>query len=81
MIKKVKITDLMPLLKPGYVAMDSTGQWYWYKKKPKPGIVQAVWIIDKSTDPKHDIQALSIAFNIKKSDKEWNKSAIKVTRK
>lgn len=31
----IKIEDLLPLIKQGYVAMDFTGKWYHYKEKPQ----------------------------------------------
>lgn len=80
MTKKIQISDLIPFLKPGFVAMDSTGEWYWYKKQPKQSRVHAVWSIDNHTDPKSDFQALSVAFNIARSDKEWDKSVLKVAK-
>lgn len=27
---QIKIQDLLPLMKPGFVAMDSDGTWCWY---------------------------------------------------
>lgn len=30
----IKIEDLLPLLKKGYVAMDKSGVWFWYSRKP-----------------------------------------------
>ena len=81
MTKKIQINDLIPFLKPGFVAMDSTGEWYWYKKQPKQSPVYGFWGIDTQADPKTDFQALSVAFDIEKSEQEWNESTIKVTRK
>lgn len=26
--------DIAPKMRPGWVAMDDDGQWYWYDKKP-----------------------------------------------
>lgn len=31
---QIKIQDLFPLLKPGFVAMDSNKRWYWYAYEP-----------------------------------------------
>lgn len=33
-MKQIKIQDLLPLLKPGFVAMDANEIWYWYQEKP-----------------------------------------------
>ena len=30
----IKITDLIPMLKNGWVAMDNNGAWWWYNEKP-----------------------------------------------
>lgn len=30
----IKIEQLLPLLKKGWVAMDENGRWYWYSEKP-----------------------------------------------
>lgn len=81
MTKQITINELIPLLKPGYVAMDATGEWYWYRKQPKQGLTRSAWAIDPTMDPKSDFQALSVAFNIAKSDVEWDKSLIKVGNK
>lgn len=31
---QIKIQDLLPLLRPGWVAMDEDGRWWWYSQKP-----------------------------------------------
>ena len=31
----IKITDITPFMKKGWVAMDKDGCWCWYEKKPK----------------------------------------------
>lgn len=30
----IKIEQLLPLLKKGWVAMDEGGEWWWYSEKP-----------------------------------------------
>lgn len=37
----IKIDDLIPLLEPGWVAMDYVGDWYWFANKPK--IIDGLW--------------------------------------
>lgn len=32
--KQITIYDLLPLLKPGWVAMDKSGAWFWFLNKP-----------------------------------------------
>lgn len=31
---EISILKVISILKPGYVAMDKDGRWYWYKLKP-----------------------------------------------
>lgn len=33
-MSQIKIQDLLPLLRHGFVAMDKDGNWYWYPEKP-----------------------------------------------
>ena len=33
-MKQIKIEQLLPLLKSGWVAMDEDGRWVWYNEKP-----------------------------------------------
>jgi hypothetical protein len=33
---QIKIQDLLPLLKPGFVAMDECGAWWWFDRKTEP---------------------------------------------
>lgn len=33
-MSQIKIQDLLPLLKPGWVAMDKNGEWWWFEAKP-----------------------------------------------
>ena len=73
MTKKIQITDLIPFLKPGFVAMDATGEWYWYEIKPEIAKVCAEWV-----QPNGTMQNLSNAFNLKKSETKKKKSLIKV---
>ena len=81
MTKKIQINDLIPFLKPGFVAMDAFGDWYWYKKQPHISKVRTVWTVDNVSAASPDsIQALSIAFDIAKSDKEWDQSLIRINK-
>lgn len=41
---RIKIQDLLPLMKPGFVAMDSNGVWVWYKLKPRVGRFCPEWL-------------------------------------
>jgi hypothetical protein len=41
---QIKIQDLFPLLKPGFVAMDKNGVWAWYKLKPDVFVCYSEWL-------------------------------------
>lgn len=30
----INIQDIIPFMKKGWVAMDKSGQWWWYNEKP-----------------------------------------------
>lgn len=30
---QIKITDIIPFMKKGWVAMDKNGEWYWYREE------------------------------------------------
>lgn len=76
--KQKTIFDIIPTLKIGWVAMDKTGTWYWYKDMPfKYGIC---WVpIYTSRD------LLDVSSFINLSDKidieayyNWEKSLIEI---
>ena len=69
---QIKITDIIPFMRKGWVAMDKDGRWWWYKRKPSINNLNVYWlskgvpgIIDKDT------------FDIIPAD-DWTKSLIKV---
>ena len=66
----IKIDDLIPLLKEGWVAMDKNKEWYWFEDKPIKNI--AKW---------HGqfCENLSM-FNIASAE-DWTQSLIKIERK
>ena len=35
--------ELVAVLKPGWVAMDEDGDWYWHKKRPRLG--EGEWVV------------------------------------
>ena len=63
---QIKIYDLLPLLRPGYVAMEKNGIWYLYEHKPVPDNI-GIWMFDG------DLYELS-AFNIERFDGDWKDS-------
>ena len=74
-MKKFDINDLIPLLNPGFIAMDLTGDWYWYEHKPHIHMMFSVWTCEDG-----EMRCLSGAFNIAKCA-QWDKSLIKVCKK
>lgn len=65
----IKIEQLLPLLKKGYVAMDYNNDWYFYKKEPELRI--GSWAVKSST-----AVFLSDAFDIEPA-KDWTKSLMR----
>lgn len=69
---QIKIQDLFPLLKPGFVAMDEDGAWWWYETEPGPtnaddGFWMATWV-------KADDCCPLCAFDIEPFDGDWKDS-------
>ena len=60
----IDIRFLVPLMKKGWVAMDKSGSWHWYAKKPKQGSDE--WIATGFITSFH-------AFNLKPAD-DWKTS-------
>lgn len=69
-MSQIKIQDLLPLLRPGFVAMERTGDWYWFHRKPKVSNQHKVWLTTTDID---DIKILDM-FNIEKFDGDWKDS-------
>lgn len=74
-MKQITIYDLLPMLKPGYVAMDYVGVWWWYEKKPHVDHWYSTW---KSEDGDYCECTDLIEFNIKEFDGDWKDSLIEV---
>ena len=43
-MKQIDIKELIPFMKGGYVAMDSSGDWYWYHNKPLRELYGREWL-------------------------------------
>lgn len=67
-MKQITIYELLPLLRPGWVAMEKNGIWYWYAHKPVPDNI-GIWI--QLSDG--DLYELG-AFNIATFDGDWKDS-------
>lgn len=65
---QIKIQDLLPLLKPGFVAMDEDGSWCWYPDLPTRYIIN--WNGDVC-------EPLFAVFDIAKFDGDWKDSCMR----
>lgn len=69
----INIQDIVPYMKPGWVAMDENGDWYWYLEKPKFFPMNKVWKPTFASTCKINNEC----FDIAPAD-DWTKSLIKV---
>ena len=69
----IKIEDLIPLLKEGWVAMDKYGSWVWYSQKPTKNVRGEMW--EKKPDEVWIV--LYPIFDIAPAE-DWTQSLIKV---
>ena len=75
MTKQIDIKELIPKMKPGYVACDEDGSWYWYSDTPERIDKMRAWISCLGI-----CECLSNIFDIAPA-KDWTKSLIKVGEK
>ena len=76
-MKQIDIKELIPKMKPGYVACNENGSWIYSKYKPH--LIYDSWIPEcrwKSCDARY----LDSVFNIAPA-KDWTKSLMKVGEK
>lgn len=71
----MKIQELLPHLKKGWVAMEEDGQWYWYKCKPRCARKAGYWY-NKSQFWVCFNEVLKIEF-----DGDWKDSLMKCGEK
>ena len=71
----MKIQELLPLLRPGFVAMEENGIWYWYDHEPVPDNT-GIWMFRSAGD----LYELS-AFNIERFAGDWKDSLMKCGEK
>ena len=69
----INIQDIIPFMKKGWVAMDKSGEWRYYAKKPE--IFDITWT--KGYGDITPVRSLSTIFDIAPAD-DWTKSLIKV---
>lgn len=55
-----KIDYIIPVLKPGFVAMDANGKWAWFKYKPYAFETRGVWCREKIEHPWCDLSCFDI---------------------
>lgn len=72
----IKIEDLIPLLKEGWVAMDANGWWGWFSHKPAIRKRRNRWIIVTSRTDFCPLGCFDIA-----PVEDWTQSLIKIERK
>ena len=70
---QIKITDITPFMRKGWVAMDEDGEWWWYSEKPVKNKSVLQWL----SDCDNVYYCIDKAFNIAPAD-DWTKSLIKV---
>lgn len=62
---QIKIQDLLPLLKPGRVAMDENGYWWWFEPASNGSIFDMMLF---------QSVCLSLAIDIAPYDGDWKDS-------
>lgn len=76
-MKQIKIEQLLPLLKSGWVAYVPEFGWMWFYKKPKQ--FETMWMLDY---PNRAFIQFSNAFKeLAPFDGDWKESLIKVEHK
>lgn len=70
-MNQIKIYDLLPRLRPGYVAMEKNGIWYWYDHEPVPDNT-GIWMFLSGGE----LYELS-AFKIEPFEGDWKDSLMK----
>lgn len=70
-----KITDIIPFMRAGWVAMDEDGEWHWWQNKPeqrfKEHLFSYWWELDGY------MVCLSTVFDLAPAD-DWTKSLIRI---
>lgn len=70
-MKRLKIQDLLPLLRPGFVAMDKDGAWWWFEAKPYRDNDSCDW---HTTPYKISESSLLDTFDIAPFEGSWKNS-------
>lgn len=72
-MKQITIYDLLPLIKPGFVAMDADDKWWWYETEP---YIRNEWRWGNSNFRLDEVE-LNQIFNIKPFEGDWRDSLMK----
>lgn len=74
----INIQDIIPFIKDGWIAMDKSGEWWWYPKKPFIYNNENEWFFDDKTEHAKSAVKLSNLFGNFAPADDWTKSLIKV---
>lgn len=77
-MSQIKIQDLLPLLRPGFVAMDKNGNWGWFKEKPRVDVCHNDWFANIG---KPYVCLAIDAFDIARFDGDWKDSLMECGQK
>lgn len=81
MTKQIKIEELIPYMRKGWVACDSDGTWVWSNKKLfKKRLYKNAFYWTGDSEKVVLSDSFTSAFNIAPA-KDWTKSLIKIERK
>ena len=76
MKKQIKIDDLIPFMKKGWICCDISGRWRWYRKKPE--LFETPIIDGWVNDEFGIVDFLGRMFDILPFDGDWKKSLRRV---
>lgn len=78
MIKQIKIEELIPFMKKGWVACDKDGTWRFWTTLPLLEDFYTYWQFDLDyITEESEAENLSVIFNITPAE-DWTKSLIKI---
>ena len=75
-MNQITIYELLPLLRSGFVSMDSDGEWVWWETEPQR--ILTGWVFPREIKNKKEISyaahILNNLFNIAPFDGDWKDS-------
>lgn len=78
-MNQITIYELLPLLRPGYVAMDADNTWWWYDVKPNVNAEEPP--LQWYGVGRRDAISLSDLFDIEPFEWHWTDSRMKCGEK